>query len=109
MIRGLTSFCLLNQKTPSFKKMTRKYQLIGQEAEQRVIDLARDLGSEVYTSQDLDYGGKVDVVIDNAPYQVSATGKSKRTEKRLTSLGIRPITAGQQVSDEDLLEQLSNY
>lgn len=89
--------------------MTRESQIIGQEAEQRVIELAEQLGSEVKVSPDLDYGMKVDVVIDGRRYQVSATGKSRRTKQRLRDRGIITVIAGEQVPTEDLLNQLTDY
>jgi hypothetical protein len=89
--------------------MTHEAQKIGLEAEERVADLARRLGSKITQTPRLDYGGKTDLVIDGLPIQVSVWPKSRGEQERLKRRGIRPVAAGDRYSETDILDQLAGY
>lgn len=81
---------------------------IGQEAENRVFNVANSLGLNVRKAKpEEDYSQKTDLVIDNIPIQVSCQPKSNGQRKALSKKGILPVVAGRNVSDEKVREQLS--
>ncbi len=81
---------------------------IGQAAENRVYNIAKQLGRDVRKAEpEEDYSKKTDLVIDKIPIQVSCQPKSNSQRKALSKHGIRPVVAGKNVSDEKLIEQLS--
>jgi len=76
----------------------------GKLAEHRVTQLVGELGLNSYYSQQLDYGGHTDLVIENVRFQISATGKSNKTIKR--SQGIHQIIAGEHISRDSIIQQI---
>ena len=96
--------------------MTNEARKLGYQAEDRIIKLAANLGfSARKGSQIEDYGGgKTDVVIyrkdgSELKIQVSCYGKrGKRARTSLLSKNIYNIAAGPQISDEQLIEIITN-
>lgn len=78
----------------------------GRKAELRVIEFCKNLSLETNTSKKLDYGEQVDVVVVGRGFQVSCYPKSSQARKSLQKKDIYNISAGEQVSDERLQEQI---
>lgn len=90
-------------------ELGREAQEIGAEAENRVINIAKELGLDVETSPTLDYSRKTDLTINGIPIQVSVNPKSKRTRKCLERRGVKSIVAGKQISDEQIVRDITIY
>jgi len=52
-------------------------------------------------------GGKIDVVIEGHPFQVSCQPKSKGQKEKLAKLGVTPIEAGSGYPDKTILERIA--
>lgn len=81
-------------------------QKVGKTAEKRVETLAQEWGLPAHYEQQLDFGGHTDLVICGVRFQISATGKSAQTEKRLRRKGIYCIVAGEHISDDSIRQQI---
>lgn len=80
---------------------------IGKAAEQRVAEIVAELGLTSHYDPMLDYGGcKTDIVIDGMPFQISVKPKSAQVRKRCRKEGIFFIVAGEQVTREEIIEQI---
>lgn len=84
----------------------REAQKKGREAELRVALFCHILGLESTSSSELDYGCKTDLLIEGVSVQVSVSPKSSREQKSLRNRGITPISAGMNITDEELQEQI---
>lgn len=84
----------------------RDAQYIGRQAELRVEAIVKELGLDAYYEQQLDFGGHTDLVIQGAKFQISATGKSAQTMKRLRRSGIHFIEAGEHISKDSIVQQI---
>lgn len=85
---------------------------VGKKAEQRVRDLASQLGFSVTGSPELDYGAKTDVVVAGIPVQVSCYPKSNGAQERLAKRGIFNIAASEDYTDVEVITailQAVNY
>lgn len=74
----------------------RQAQIIGQNAERRVITELEEAGWATEINARLDYAGKTDIRATcpagrAVPIQVSVKPKSLRTQERLKKMGITPV------------------
>lgn len=87
--------------------MTNEVKKRGLFAEQRVVNLAREQGLDArMASATEDHGKKTDVVIEDLPFQVSLSNKSKKQRANLARRGITPIEAGSQVTDDSIVSRI---
>lgn len=83
----------------------------GKKAEERVLNLASQAGFNARRARpEEDCGGKkTDVVIDDTPFQVSCQPKSKQQREKLHKLGVSPIAAGEEYTDESIISAIINF
>lgn len=86
----------------------REAQILGKEAENRVVRLSLEQGYTVHQDPIADYAHKIDVYIEGVGCQVSVAEKSRRERDKLAKRNVFCIIAGKQLEDSEVISQIVN-